>query len=169
MSVDSGGDERARFIVSSNIASLDPILPPTFALKHIMRPFFPSFSLTTDCISSTPTFSASRSSSLPHSIPLCTREQWARCNDSSSGAPRVYERPQIEQVRRTEVSREKWSCLRTLCFGFSVLPEGDVLDDIRFFVGGSFSVPSPRCLRFVLDGGDDDGGEDGSDSREREL
>lgn len=72
------------------------------------------------------------------------------------------------QVRRTEVSIEKWSCLRTLCFDFVDLSEGEVLFVIRFFVGGSFSAPSPKCLRFVVDG-EDDGEEDGSDSREREL
>lgn len=82
----------------------------------------------------------------------------------------MYERPQVEHVRSIDVSREKWSCLRIFGFDFSDLPENNDLVVICLLVGGSFSVPSPKCLRFfVIDVGDDDGDEDGSDRREREL
>lgn len=89
-----------------------PSLPLTHAEKQMMRPMVPSLSLTAVATSSAPALSASRSSSLPHSMPLCTRPQWARCRASSSGAPRVYERPQCAHVLRTELSSAKWSWVR---------------------------------------------------------
>lgn len=131
----NGGEDNARLIVSSNVVScghvsislpkkikrkrkhtLDPILPVASALKLIILPFLPSFKRTPLATSTTSTpafeFTFSLSSSLPHSIPRCTRAQCTRCNVSSSGAPLVYDRSHRGHVRRIEpVSRQKCNCV----------------------------------------------------------
>ena len=91
--------------------TFEPVLPPTSVRKEIIRPFLPSFNLTPVATSTMPALIFSFSSSLPHSIPLCTRAQWVLCKSSSSKAPLVYDKSHKGQVRKTEVSREKWSCV----------------------------------------------------------
>lgn len=103
------------------LLTLLPTLPPTSARKQMILPFAPFFSLISLLTSSTLIFPFlhSRSSSFPHSIPFCTRAQCARCRLSSSGAAFVYVSEQMAQVRKTEVSKAKCSCVSCLCLPFA--------------------------------------------------
>lgn len=119
--------------------TLFPSLPPIPALTEIMRPLWSSFvrmssSMT---VTSEDTFPLSFSSSLPHSIPFLTRAQCALCKLSSSGAPRVYDKPHEGHVRRVDWSMQKCSCVNVATFWlpFAFFPLVDFLS-MGFFFGG---------------------------------
>jgi hypothetical protein len=167
------GDDNARLIVSRRVLScrvrrqrneinkktailtLVPTLPPMSALKHTILPVLPSFNLIPFSTSRISVLNFSLSSSFPHSIPLFTRAQWARCRLSSSGAPFVYDSWHTAHVRRTVVSIEKCNCVSDFCFATAFV--GFPL--ARFF-NCVFTWSSSGRFRFTAVGGGIGGGDE---------